>query len=107
MSRSGLGTRFRSGFSDFCTKLLERNAFTPSAAVETKLGKWSPTLRTYRDMFTFEVVPTSGGKWAVAAGFFTVSVSPEQAFTSAEPSADVRGGGIIVLPPVITTGSDD
>ena len=42
-----------------------------------------------------------------AAGFFTVSVSPEQAFTSGEPSADVRGGGIIVLPPVITTGSDD
>ena len=52
---------------------------------------------------TFEAVE----KPSDAAGFFTVSVSPEQAFTSGEPSADVRGGGIIVLPPVITTGSDD
>ena len=58
----------------------------------------------YEDGFVFFM---NVGKPSDEAGFFTVSVSPEQAFTSAEPSADVRGGGIIVLPPVITTGSDD
>ena len=46
---------------------MAKAAFTPNAAVETKLGRWSPTLRTYRDMFTFKVVPTADSQWAVAA----------------------------------------
>ena len=46
---------------------MAKAAFTPSVTVETKLGKWSPTLATYRDMFTFKVVETEGGQWAVAA----------------------------------------
>ena len=89
---------------------MAKAAFTPSAAVETKLGKWSPTLTTYRNMFTFKVVPTSGGKWAVAA-----VLTPEaktrvnesaQAATrlipvgdiaalAMEGKKDVRGGGCV------------
>ena len=45
----------------------KRAVFAPSAEVEAKLGKGSDALETYRDMFGFEVVPTSDGKWAVAA----------------------------------------
>ena len=46
---------------------MAKAAFTPSVTVETKLGRWSPTLATYRNMFTFKVVETEGGQWAVEA----------------------------------------
>ena len=45
----------------------KRAVFAPRAEVEAKLGKGSDALETYCDMFGFEVVPTSDGKWAVAA----------------------------------------
>ena len=45
----------------------KRAVFAPSAEVEAKLGKGSDALETYCDMFGFEVVPTSDGKWSVAA----------------------------------------
>ena len=49
------------------TNMSKRAVFAPSAEVEAKLGKGSDALKTYCDMFGFEVVPTSDGKWSVAA----------------------------------------
>ena len=40
--------------------------FTPSPEVEAALGT-DEALATYRDMFTFKVVETEGGQWAVEA----------------------------------------
>ena len=50
------------------TNMSKRAVFAPSAEVEAKLVKGSDALKTYCYMFGLDVVPTSDGKWAVAAG---------------------------------------
>ena len=48
------------------TEVFGRAVFAPSDAVAAALGS-DAAITTYCDMFGLDVVPTSGGKWAVAA----------------------------------------
>ena len=62
-----IGERIVCVTAEDASNTMKRAEFTPSREVENKLGKWSQALETYCDMFEFDVVPTSGGQWAVEA----------------------------------------
>ena len=49
------------------TNVAKKAVLAPRPDVEKRLGKGSPALETYRNMFTLDVVPATGGKWAVEA----------------------------------------
>ena len=82
---------------------MAKAAFTPSVTVETKLGKWSPTLRTYRDMFTFKVVETEGNKWAVEA-VLTPEAESNLVENASAATRQIPVGDIAALP---TEGKKD
>ena len=82
-------------------------AFTPSAEVAEKLGEGTAALGTYCDMFEFDVVPTSGGRWAVGAYLkppdWTNVVESAQAATRQLPVARIaawRSGEDPILVPL-------
>ncbi len=76
------------------SNVMKRAVFTPSAKVAEELGgEGSTVLQTYCNMFTLDVVPTSDGKWAVAAFLlppdWTNVVKSAQAATLQIPVAEL------------------
>ena len=63
----GPGEKIVRDTAEEASNVLKRAEFAPSAAVTEKLGAGSPELDEYRGKFKLDVVPTSDGKWAVAA----------------------------------------
>ena len=93
----GVDLSLAGGIPGFYYTLFKSKAVTDVLTIEAHDKTNSDGLCDKNGVVTFQKVT----KPSDAAGFFTVSVSPEQVFTSDEPPANIRCGGIIVLPPVV------
>ena len=83
--------------AEAATNAAAKAVLTPSADVAAALGS-DAAIATYRNMFTLDVVPTSDGKWAVAALLlpepWTNVVQSARSATRQIPVADIAKLGL-------------